>query len=66
MMLLGNLREREIVRNMSLGDSSLRTRGSICLAFVTDENALDSQNCFITTRIVGLVIDFYVLRRQFA
>ena len=40
---------------MSLGDSSLRT-GSIWLAFVTGEIALDSQKCFITSRRVDWVI----------
>ena len=37
-LLLGNSRDREIVHNMSPGDSSLRT-DSTELAFVTCENA---------------------------
>ena len=41
--------------SQSPGDSSLRT-GSNLLAFVTGENALGSQNCFITSHIVGWVI----------
>ena len=51
--LLGNSRDREIVKNMSPRDSSLRT-GSIWLDFVTGENALDSQKSFrpITSHIV--------------
>ena len=36
-LLLGNLRDREIVQNMSPGDSSLRT-SSVWLAIVTGEN----------------------------
>ena len=40
---------------MSPGDSSLRT-GSFWLAFVTGENALDSQKCFKTYHIVGWVM----------
>ena len=47
-MLYYPTRGREIVQNMSPGDSSLRT-GSISLAFVTAENALDSQKCILTS-----------------
>ena len=50
MKLLGNSCDREIVQNVSPGDSSLRT-DSNWLAFVTGENALDSQKCFITSHI---------------
>ena len=39
--LLGNSHDREIVKNMSRDDSSLRT-SSIWQAFVTGENASDS------------------------
>ena len=46
--LLGDSCDREIVKNMSPGDSSLRT-GSIWLAFVTGESAFNSQKCFITS-----------------
>ena len=41
---------------MSQADSSLRI-GSRWLAFVTGENALGSQKCFITLHILVLVID---------
>ena len=61
MKLLGNSRDREIVQNMSPVDRSLIT-GSIWLAFITVENALDSQNCFITSHIEGWVIIFFVYR----
>ena len=46
---------------MSLGDSSRRT-SSVWLAFVTGDNALDSQNCFTTSHIpvVGWVITLSV------
>ena len=40
---------------MSPGDSSLRT-SSIWLAFVTDENVLDSQKCFIISHIVSWIV----------
>ena len=57
MKLLGNSRDPKTVKNMSPGDSSLRT-GLILLAFVTSENELDIQKCFITSHIhvVGWVI----------
>ena len=48
MKLLGNSRDQEMVQNMSPGDSSQRT-GSVWLAFVTGENASDSQKGFITS-----------------
>ena len=58
--VLGNSRDREKVKNMSPGDSSLRT-GSIWLAFVTGENALDSQNWLISSRIAGWAIYRYFM-----
>ena len=46
-LLIGSSRDREIVENISLRDSSLRT-DSVRLAFVTGENALGSQNYYRT------------------
>ena len=43
-LLLDNSRDQEIIQNMSPGDSSLRT-GSVCLAFVTGENAYCCNSC---------------------
>ena len=57
---LGNSHDREIVLDTSPGDSFLRT-GSIWMAFVTGENVLDSQKCFITSYIVGCVITHVII-----